>query len=637
MADSSEGTGEIVQQNEAQVEQNGTPAQEGQPQQQQQAQQGFFGILKGLLIRMAVIYMISSFFRRGNTPTTPATTDGSKPPEAYAYTTNQFEKGAFMDMYVYIHESMEMKDFSDKYLFWSKKGLKYGDWESGPQGDGTHIFSGSIPATPTVQNNGSIYLHVYIVKEGNSPNPANKDLYRKRDTIYRSMQMNKYKKRKFLETKNLLTGETDVHPDLIKKPNSSSFEILSHWHPNLTINILDDHTSWVKGHIPAPLDDYVEFVPGANKYLPVIYFNDYWNLNSDYQPINDTVKVLNLTLTFSPISLFRWQMYAAQGMRNKWTNMFGADMAEDDQDQDSLKTAFLETNPYLLGLTIVVSIIHSVFEFLAFKNDIQFWRSRKSLEGLSVRSVFFNVFQSLIVVLYVLDNETNTVVRISVFIGLLIEIWKIHKVVNVKTDVDNRIFGLIPRISLEDKSTYTESNTKHYDMMAFKYLSWLLFPMLACYSVYSLVYVEQKGWYSWVLNMMYGFLLTFGFIMMTPQLFINYKLKSVAHLPWRMLTYKALNTFIDDIFAFVIKMPTLYRIGCLRDDVIFFIFLYQRYIYRVDPTRVNEFGVSQEMLDQNGTVQAIEGENDTTNTTGGDGDSEQSTTVEKTAVEKKND
>lgn len=48
-----------------------------------------------------------------------------------------------------------------------------------------------------------------------------------------------------------------------------------------------------------------------------------------------------------------------------------------------------------------------------------------------MRSVFFNVFQSTVVVLYVLDNETNTVVRISVFIGLLIEIWKIHKVVNI--------------------------------------------------------------------------------------------------------------------------------------------------------------------------------------------------------------
>ncbi|KAL0174242.1 hypothetical protein M9458_030210 [Cirrhinus mrigala] len=71
---------------------------------------------------------------------------------------------------------------------------------------------------------------------------------------------------------------------------------------------------------------------------------------------------------------------------------------------------------------------------------------------------------------------------------------------------------------------------------------------------------------------------------MTPQLFINYKMK--------MLTYKALNTFIDDLFAFVIKMPMMYRIGCLRDDVVFFIYLYQRWIYRVDPNRVNEFGTS---------------------------------------------
>ena len=83
---------------------------------------------------------------------------------------------------------------------------------------------------------------------------------------------------------------------------------------------------------------------------------------------------------------------------------------------------------------------------------------------------------------------------------------------------------------------------------------------------------------------------------MTPQLFINYKLKSVAHLPWRMLTYKFLNTFIDDIFAFVIKMPLLYRIGCFRDDLIFLIYLYQKYKYKVDYSRVNEFGVSGDDL-----------------------------------------
>ena len=49
-----------------------------------------------------------------------------------------------------------------------------------------------------------------------------------------------------------------------------------------------------------------------------------------------------------------------------------------------------------------------------------------------MRSVFFNVFQSLIVVLYVQDNETNMMVKISVCIGLVIEIWKIQKVVTIK-------------------------------------------------------------------------------------------------------------------------------------------------------------------------------------------------------------
>ena len=56
------------------------------------------------------------------------------------------------------------------------------------------------------------------------------------------------------------------------------------------------------------------------------------------------------------------------------------------------------------------------------------------------------------------------------------------------------------------------------------------------------------------------------------------------------MTYKFLNTFIDDLFAFTIKMPTLHRLATLRDDVIFFVYLYQSYKYKVDYTRVNEFG-----------------------------------------------
>lgn len=122
-------------------------------------------------------------------------------------------------------------------------------------------------------------------------------------------------------------------------------------------------------------------------------------------------------------------MYISQGMQSQWTSMLGESMQDDqEQDQDSLKEALVDTNPYLLGITVVVSLLHTVFEFLAFKNDIQFWRTRETLEGLSVRSVFFNVFQSLIVMLYVLDNDTNFMVKASICIGLAIEMWKIFKV-----------------------------------------------------------------------------------------------------------------------------------------------------------------------------------------------------------------
>jgi len=61
-------------------------------------------------------------------------------------------------------------------------------------------------------------------------------------------------------------------------------------------------------------------------------------------------------------------------------------------------------------------------------------------------------------------------------------------------------------------------------------------------------------------------------------------------MPAKAMTYKFLNTFIDDLFAFTIKMPTLHRLATLRDDVIFFVYLYQSWKYKVDYTRVNEFG-----------------------------------------------
>ncbi|XP_053460240.1 putative lipid scramblase CLPTM1 isoform X1 [Nycticebus coucang] len=551
-------------------------------------------VIKGVLFRIFIIWAISSWFRRGSAPQDQAGPGGAP----RVASRNLFPKDTLMNLHVYISEHEHFTDFNaTSALFWEQHDLVYGDWTSGENSDGCYEHFAELDIPQSVQQNGSIYIHVYFTKSGFHPDPRQKALYRRLATVHMSRMINKYKRRRFQKTKNLLTGETEADPEMIKRAEDyGPVEVISHWHPNITINIVDDHTPWVKGSVPPPLDQYVKFDAVSGDYYPIIYFNDYWNLQKDYYPINESLATLPLRVSFCPLSLWRWQLYAAQSTKSPW-NFLGDELYEQsDEEQDSVKVALLETNPYLLALTIIVSIVHSVFEFLAFKNDIQFWNSRQSLEGLSVRSVFFGVFQSFVVLLYILDNETNFVVQVSVFIGVLIDLWKITKVMDVRLDREHRVAGILPRLTFKDKSTYIESSTKVYDDMAFRYLSWILFPLLGCYAIYSLLYLEHKGWYSWVLSMLYGFLLTFGFITMTPQLFINYKLKSVAHLPWRMLTYKALNTFIDDLFAFVIKMPVMYRIGCLRDDVVFFIYLYQRWIYRVDPTRVNEFGMSGEDL-----------------------------------------
>lgn len=70
----------------------------------------------------------------------------------------------------------------------------------------------------------------------------------------------------------------------------------------------------------------------------------------------------------------------------------------------------------------IVSTLHSIFDALAFKNEISFWRNRNNMEGLSVRSVFMSVFVNLIVLLYLMNNETSMMIIVSNAIGLLIEV-----------------------------------------------------------------------------------------------------------------------------------------------------------------------------------------------------------------------
>ena len=62
-----------------------------------------------------------------------------------------------------------------------------------------------------------------------------------------------------------------------------------------------------------------------------------------------------------------------------------------------------------------------------------------------------------------MDNETNTMVVVMVFIGLCIDVWKVTKVSTITLDRENLIAGIIPRLSFVDQPSYVESSTKKYD------------------------------------------------------------------------------------------------------------------------------------------------------------------------------
>uniref|UniRef100_A0A803KNK9 Cleft lip and palate associated transmembrane protein n=1 Tax=Chenopodium quinoa TaxID=63459 RepID=A0A803KNK9_CHEQI len=569
-----------------------------------QQRQGFGQSISGVL-RMAIFwYFASKFFFSPKKPADPA-----------LLMNNLFQKGEPLDMWFYLSEHEKFRDFgNEQALIWHETNIPYAVWKP----ESTRTLSLNYQPSEDLKHNGTLYAHVFFARSGYSPDPSEPE-YQPLATFGRSkpvvtiLPKSKVDKRKSLlgDTKSSSEDKTmsKVEEDLQTDPKDEGPpEWISYWKPNMTINLVDDFTRYSANSVPpniVPLIDpptdiakpNLNIEPKTGNYFPTIFFNEFWLLKDKLIPINETVTELPLHLEVAPMSMTKWQLFLQIDESFQIHRSYGS-MLEGEADE--LKRVFLEGNPYLLAITMTVSLFHSLFDFLAFKNDIQFWNKNKSMEGLSAKSVVVSFISQLIVFLYLLDNDTSWMILVSSGIGCCIEFWKIGKAMHIELDRSGRI----PLLRFKDRDSYKMNKTKEYDDIAMKYLSYLLFFLVVCSSIYSLKYERHKSWYSWILSSMTQCVYMFGFIMMCPQLFINYKLKSVAHMPWRQMTYKFLNTIIDDLFAFVIKMPTLHRLSVFRDDIIFLIYVYQRWVYPVDKKRVNEFGFGGE--DDSQSTEAIE-------------------------------
>eukprot|EP00563_Minutocellus_polymorphus_P013489 CAMPEP_0181069084 /NCGR_PEP_ID=MMETSP1070-20121207/26753_1 /TAXON_ID=265543 /ORGANISM="Minutocellus polymorphus, Strain NH13" /LENGTH=385 /DNA_ID=CAMNT_0023149857 /DNA_START=1 /DNA_END=1157 /DNA_ORIENTATION=- len=287
----------------------------------------------------------------------------------------------------------------------------------------------------------------------------------------------------------------------------------------------------------------------------------------------------------------------------------GMEMAESflhENELDEIRYLISDDHLYRFVLTQIISFLHIWLDYLAFRDEVGFYVGRTDMGGLSVSSILsrFAAVSS-----FSFDGGgTSWLVLISVGSGVAADLFKVWKVLKP---------GFVPRfpfVTVRDPSrlSSTEKETSSYDNIARTYLSLLLYPLIVGSALYALKFYEYSSWWSWLISNLANAVYTFGFISLCPQLYVNYRLKSVAHMPTRVFMYKIFNTFVDDVFAFLIEMPLKHKLMTLRDDIVFLGFLVQAYMYRVDKTRANEYGFAYDELERDGegggTCKLMEGE-----------------------------
>ncbi|XP_047530798.1 cleft lip and palate transmembrane protein 1-like protein [Vanessa atalanta] len=418
------------------------------------------------------------------------------------------------------------------------------------------------------RNNGTFYMHAVLLDE--------KRLYDDFIDIFRTESVHTLPLVTHIEPQAATFNLLQSNDEGKKQNTEKKLKPYSHIATVAPLAILTDNLNLPVHKIPAELYPYMRV--RGEKFLPIIQHNVLKSRISHLQLLNSSTPEVNVTVTVAPATYGSLRL--ALHVRLALEQLHGLGFS--NKDVDDVKGIFADTNLYLLSATVLIASCHLLFDFLAFKNDVSFWKRKRSLAGLSARTVIWRAFSQLVIFFYLLDEQTSLLVLVPAGISAVIEAWKVSVVLHVRVARE----GWRLRV-WRARADAAERSTARADREAMRYLSLLLYPLCGAGALYSLLYEPHRGWYSWALTSVVNGVYAFGFLLMLPQLFVNYRLRSVAALPWRAFMYKAFNTFIDDVFAFIITMPTAHRVACFRDDLVFLVYLYQRWLYPVDKTRTD--------------------------------------------------
>jgi len=322
-----------------------------------------------------------------------------------------------------------------------------------------------------------------------------------------------------------------------------------------------------------------KYVKGKEAKLP-LFVNTLVSPRDEYLPLLESnasqTPPLELEVRFRNVGLGYWTMQLQFGLAFDEAEKT---MGLNEYDVDSFKQMIGGSTPLKILLVYSIAILHLVFEYLAFSSDINFWRSKTSFEGLSSSSVTMQACMNIIMFLYVKEQQQTKFVMYFIGFRFCLNLWKLRKLTKFEGCAEFPFVRWVNRAgasaSLEELQEVSSSERK-----CMCWLMLLLLPAIAAFSIYRLVWHQFRSWYSWAVLSLAVCSQMGGFVVMTPQVFMNYRLKSVEHLPWRVLTYQAINTFIDDVFVLCIRMPEIQKYSVFRDDIVFAVCCIQRWMYR---------------------------------------------------------
>lgn len=238
-------------------------------------------------------------------------------------------------------------------------------------------------------NHTSYYAHVYFTLISNTSTEnddsiqcldSSNECFDSIRTFHVIFDLIKYKKnpkkinkKKLLETVVTKTTEDSLNDTLEVEEDV----ILAYWKPTLHISlVLGFPPVFARNSIPPHMLQSMHFHSNnGSLYYPIIYHDEFWTLSKQLIQINSSIEYLPLSIQYSPISLWKWslqtQFEVQSKMNSKLASGGGSSSGGNDKDNDVFKEILTDTNPILLVITFAVSMLHMLFDMLAFKNDIQ--------------------------------------------------------------------------------------------------------------------------------------------------------------------------------------------------------------------------------------------------------------------------